>query len=79
MTARAPESPSNASASSGGYDPRRRRRSTREGRERGCWVYIPAAELEKAGVPLDTPPPEYRVWGGTRGGVLVRLYERAPE
>ena len=33
----------------GGYDPALRRRSVRRGRERGCWLYVPAAELEAAG------------------------------
>ena len=48
----------------------------REGRERGCWVYIPGAELAKAGVDLNADPPDYRVWGGRRGGCLLRFYQR---
>lgn len=62
----------------GKYDRGARRRSVRKGRERGCWVYIPAEELEKAGIdPTDAEPPLYRTWGTKRGGVLVRLY-RSP-
>jgi len=58
----------------GRYDRSRRRRTLRTGRERGCWVYVPAEELERAGWPLDEPPPWCRVWGASRGGVFVRLY-----
>lgn len=65
-----------ASAVSGSYDYGRRRRAVRKGRERGCWVYIPAAELEAAGR-AEGGPPEYRVWGTKRGGVFVRLYKAA--
>ena len=68
-----PVSDSKAPAPRGNYDPGRRRRSRREGRERGCWVYIPGAELRKAGLE-DGPPPWYRIWGGRRGGIVVRLY-----
>lgn len=56
------------------YDAGLRRRSQRTQRERGCWVYIPSDELLTAGIPLDGPPPFYRVWGRARGSVLVRLY-----
>lgn len=56
------------------YDHARRRQSLRHGRERGCWVYIASGELLRAGVALDDPPPTYRVWGGRRGGVVLRLY-----
>lgn len=59
---------------SGNYDPARRRQAVRRGRERGCWVYIAAEELEKAGRGGDGPPPFYRVYGGPRGGVVVQLY-----
>jgi hypothetical protein len=57
----------------GRYDHAERRRSVRRGRERGCWVYIPAEELERTGH-ASGPPPFYRLWGTARGGVLVRLY-----
>jgi hypothetical protein len=60
---------------SGSYDPARVKRGQRSGRETGCWVYIPAAVLEAARMPLDGPAPSYRVWHGQgRGSVLVRLY-----
>ena len=57
------------------YDSARRRRSVRRGRERGCWVYIPADELHKAKVDLDGPPPFYKTWGDRRGSIIVRLYK----
>lgn len=58
------------------YDPAERRQSRRSGRERGIHIYIPAAELKKAGIDPEGPPPKYRTWGGSRkdGGVMVRLY-----
>lgn len=66
------------------YDPARRRRSKRAGRERGCWVYIPAAELERAGFassPQFYGPPFYRTNGYQRsanaGSVIVSLYREA--
>jgi len=40
-------------------------------------VYIPAEELEKAGIDPNGPPPFYRTWGTSRGGVLIRLYREA--
>lgn len=58
------------------YDAAERRQSRRSGRERGIHIYIAAAELRKAGIDPDGPPPKYRVWGSSRGdgGVTVRLY-----
>lgn len=59
----------------GSYDHAERRQSARRGRERGCHIYIAADELEAAGFdPYTEPPPFYRVWGSSRGGVFVRLY-----
>lgn len=58
----------------GRYDAARRRRSVRRGRERGCWVYIPAEELEKAGIDPGGPAPLYRTWGTSRGGSFLRFY-----
>lgn len=58
----------------GRHDQGVRRRAQRRGRERGCWVYIPAAELEAAGMPADEPPPWYRIWTGRRGRFIVTLY-----
>ena len=61
---------------SGVYDHARRRQGKRTGRERGCWLYLPAEELEAAGFDPYGPPPFYRVWGSGRGSVLVRLYKK---
>ena len=58
------------------YDEQERRQSLRRGKERGVWVFIPAAELRKAGVDPQDGPPRYRVWGRGRGSVLVRLYRK---
>lgn len=55
-------------------DSARRRKSQRQGREKGCWVYIPAEKLQAAGFPDGSPVPLYRVWGGRRGSLLVTLY-----
>ena len=42
---------------------------------RGCYIYIPADELVKAGIdPYSGELPTYRVWGRRGGSVLVRLY-----
>ena len=62
---------------SGRYDKGERRKSHRKGRERGCWVYIPAEELQEAGVDPYGTAPFYRVWAGTRGGIRLRLYKSA--
>lgn len=64
------------------YDPARRRQSVRKGRERGAWVFVPAAELAAAGVdPSIDDPPFYRLWAKPRsasskapGTILVQLY-----
>jgi len=56
------------------YDAQQRRRAVRGGRQRGCSIYIASDELEAAGIDPAGPPPFYRVWGRSRGSVLVRLY-----
>lgn len=61
----------------GRYDEAARRQSKRTGREKGCWVYIPADELVKAGVDPAGPAPFYRTWGSRRGSLLLRLYREA--
>ena len=61
------------------YDRTLRRRSYRGRRERGVWVYIAAEELARAGVSVFDDPPDYRVWGGRRGGLFLRLYKRTPD
>lgn len=60
----------------GRYDAMARRQGTRTQRERGCWVYIPAEELLKAGIDPHDQPPFCRTWGSKRGSVLVRLYRQ---
>jgi hypothetical protein len=59
------------------HDTAARRRGKRSGRERGCWLYVPAETLERAGWSLEAPPPWYRLWGsydGSRGAIVARLY-----
>jgi hypothetical protein len=65
---------SNVPVPPGRHDHAARRRAQRYGRERGCWVYIPAEELVKTGVDLFGAPPAYRVWAAPRGRVVVQLY-----
>ena len=48
-----------------------RRRTVSRGRERGCWVYIPAEELAKTRLASDRPPPFYRLYGRTGGRTVV--------
>ena len=67
------EEPAPGPVASSRYDQAYRRRSQRRGRERGCWVYIPAEELVEAGLNPADPPPWYRVWTRKRT-VLVQLY-----
>jgi|GEM_PF-3888775 len=59
----------------GRYDAMRRRQSKRAGREKGCWIYIPAEELRSAGIDPNGPAPFYRTWGARRGSLLARLYK----
>lgn len=59
----------------GRYDSGERRRATRSGRQTGCFIYIPAEELAKAGIEPGGNLPWYRVWGSSRGSVVVRLYK----
>lgn len=56
------------------YDSAERRQAKRSGRERGCWAYIPAEELLRAGFDPHGEPPLYRTWGSARGSVMIRLY-----
>lgn len=60
----------------GRYDSGQRRQAKRNGRERGCWVYIPFEEMQAAGIDPTGDAPFYRTWGRARGSVLVRLYGR---
>lgn len=56
------------------YDPARRRRCVRKGRERGVWVFVPAEELRNAGFDPKDDPPFYRVWSRKRAA-LIQLYK----
>lgn len=69
-----PASVQQPSLPAGKHDPAARRQAKRSGRERGCWTYIPAESLVKAGIDPAGPPPFYRVWGGARGRYIVVLY-----
>jgi hypothetical protein len=59
------------------YDRAERRRSERRGRERGVRIYIPAAELRRAGIDPHGPAPEYKLWANADKGatVWVKLYQ----
>ena len=56
------------------HDRAKRRKSQRKGAEKGCWIFVPASELAKAGVDPEGPAPFYRVWGSRRGGLTARFY-----
>jgi hypothetical protein len=56
------------------YDAAATRQSVRRGRERGVWIFVPAAELRNAGLDPHDKAPTYRTWGRRGGSVLVRLY-----
>lgn len=58
------------------HDTAARRRAQRRGRERGCWVYVPAEELAKTGFDPYGDPPFYRTWGSSRGRLVVQLYRQ---
>jgi len=62
------------------HDPAMRRKSRRQGRQRGCTVDIPAEVLRAVGIDPADPPPFYRTWPGpkrTNPTVLVQLYREA--
>ncbi len=61
------------------YDPAARKRGKRQGRQRGCEVYIPAEVLIAAGFDPNEPPPFYllsrgHAHGRNTGRVIVNLY-----
>jgi hypothetical protein len=60
------------------HDPEARRKSQRHGKQKGVTLTISAAELRAAGIDPEAPPPEYRVFPGSRrdGGLQLRLYRR---
>ena len=57
------------------YDAAVRRNGHRMGAERGIRIYIPAAELRRAGFDPHDDPPTYKVWGSAGGGIRLRLYK----
>lgn len=59
------------------YDHAKRRRAQRRQRMRGCYVYVPAEELVKAGIDPNGPAPFYKVWGSKGGSAFVRFYKEA--
>lgn len=64
------------------YDPARARVSDRRGRQKGVYVYLPAAELRAAGIDPDGPAPTYKTHGFKRSAkghtVIVSLYSVTP-
>lgn len=60
------------------YDPARARVSDRRGKEKGVRIYIPEAELRRAGIDPADPPPTYKTHGFKRSAkghtVIVSLY-----
>ena len=58
----------------GRFDKAARRKSTRSGRARGARILIAAEELEACGIDPNGPPPEFRVWTGERGRIVVTFY-----
>lgn len=55
-----------------------RKRATRAGRRRGCYIYITAEDLTLAGIDPHGPTPYYRVWAARHspntGRAVVSLY-----
>ena len=63
---------------SGRTDTAALKQAQRRGRERGCWVYIPAEQLETAGIDPYGPVPRYRIWEAPgRPRFVVNLYKPA--
>ena len=60
------------------YDHARRRRCVRRGRERGCWLYIPAEQLLHMGFAPGDAAPFYRTWEDRTGRprLVVNLYRQ---
>jgi len=61
----------------GRHDPQQRRKATRGGRQKGCYVYIAAEQLERGGYDPSGPAPWYTISGGERGRYVVTLYTEA--
>ena len=58
------------------YDSAALRRSVRKGRERGCWVYVPAEELAKTRAGVADLPPRYRTVGRQNGSTVIVTFYR---
>jgi len=60
------------------YDRATTRRAVRTGRQKGVTVFIPAAELRRAGIDPDGPAPDYKLAGmqsrKSSRRVIVNLY-----
>ena len=56
------------------HDHAERRQAKRSQREKGCWTYIDAKALIRAGYDPSGPAPYYRTWAGPRGRVAIQLY-----
>ena len=62
---------------SGRHDTALRRRALRQGREKGCRVYIAAEQLEACGIDPNGERPWYRIYPGEkekRGRLVVQLF-----
>ncbi len=57
------------------HDHAERRRGVRSGRMRGCYVYLTAGTLRRAGIDTEGLPPFYRTWAAERGRVVIQLYK----
>jgi hypothetical protein len=53
------------------------KQTRRSGREKGCWLYIPAEQLAEMGIDPEGPAPLYRVWNAQdRPRAVVNLYPK---
>lgn len=66
-----------AEVPAGRADTAARKRGTRGGRQKGCYIYIPAEQLTQAGFDPHGELPWYRVTCTRHGTVLVNLYHEA--
>lgn len=74
MTAQAAVNAPELAPRAGRHDHALRRKTIRRGKEKGCWLYIVAEDLQTAGIDPSGPAPFYRVWPGKRRGLTIRLY-----
>jgi hypothetical protein len=60
---------------SGRTDIGARKRATRSGRRKGCYIYIPWEQLQEAGFEPNEPAPWFRIWASRgRPRFVVNLY-----